>query len=177
MKVINEKGKLFGVINIVDLLVVVFILAVLGGIAWKIFGDRISEAANEVTAARNSTSVTYTVRATGVSEDVADAVTSLEYPQQLAVNTGLVAESYIVSVTTEPSKALSVDREFAEMVEYDRVDLIFTIEAKVAKGDFITVGSQEVRIGKSHIVKSQFVEYSGVIESLDFERADFTQGK
>ncbi|NLM60645.1 MAG: DUF4330 family protein, partial [Clostridiales bacterium] len=39
MKLVNEKGKLFGLINLVDLLVLLFILLVAGGIVWKIFGN------------------------------------------------------------------------------------------------------------------------------------------
>ena len=37
MKIINEKGKLFGVINIVDLLVVLAVIAVAAGIGYKLF--------------------------------------------------------------------------------------------------------------------------------------------
>ena len=176
MKIINEKGKLFGFINVVDLLVVVFLLAVIGGVAWKIFGNRISDAVNDATVARTGTDVVYTVRVSGLRPNVAEEMLEMEYPQQLASNTGLVPNSYIVSVTSEPTTILSVDKEQAWMVEYDRVDLLFTIEARVEKGDFITVGSQEVRLGKSHIVKSQFLEASGVIESVSYRRDDFTKG-
>ncbi len=41
MKIINEKGKLFGLINIVDFLVLLAVLAVVGGCSaprwWKPF--------------------------------------------------------------------------------------------------------------------------------------------
>ena len=176
MKIINEKGKLFGIINLVDLLVVLFLLAVIGGVAWKVFGNRISEAVNEAAAARTGTDVVYTVRVSGLRPNVAEEMLEMDYPQQLAINTGLVPSSYITDVRAEPTSILSTDRDQAWMVEYDRVDLIFTIEARVEKGDFITVGSQEVRLGKSHIVKSQFLEASGVIESLEYVRGDFTEG-
>ena len=175
MKIINEKGKLFGFINIVDLLVVVFLLAVIGGVAWKIFGSRISDAVSEAAAARTGTDVVYTVRVSGLRPNVAQEMMEMDYPQQLAINTGLVPNCYIVGVVGEPTAILSTDRDEAWMVEYDRVDLIFTIEARVEKGDFITVGSQEVRLGKSHIVKTQFLEANGVIESVQYTRSYFTQ--
>ena len=176
MKIVDEKGKLFGIINIVDLLVVLFILAVVGGVVWKIFGAGISNAALEASTAKNGTDVTYTVRVSGVRDNVRDDILAMEFPQQLGINEGLVDASYIVSVDVEPSTALSTDGEFAQMVEYDRNDLIFTIEARVPKGDFITVGSQEVRVGKAHTVKSQFIEFNGTIESVEFDRSAFTQG-
>lgn len=176
MKVVNEKGKLFGVINVVDLLVVLFILAVVGGVAWKIFGGSISDAASAVQVEKSGADVVYTVRVSGVRQDVADAVIAIGFPQQLGINEGLVASSYITDARTEPATALSTDGKFAQMVEYDRTDIVFTIKARVSKGDFITVGSQEVRIGKVHIVKSQFVEFSGIIESIEFDPADFARG-
>ena len=40
MKIINEKGKLFGVINIVDLLVVLAVIAVAAGIGYKLFATQ-----------------------------------------------------------------------------------------------------------------------------------------
>ncbi|MBQ3920702.1 MAG: DUF4330 domain-containing protein, partial [Firmicutes bacterium] len=40
MKIVDEKGKLFGLINIVDLLVVILIIAIVGVVAVKILGDK-----------------------------------------------------------------------------------------------------------------------------------------
>ena len=40
MKIINEKGKLFGLINIVDLLVLVAAIAVVAGVGYKLFAPR-----------------------------------------------------------------------------------------------------------------------------------------
>jgi hypothetical protein len=37
MKLINEKGKLFGIINVVDLLIILAAVLVAGGIGWKVF--------------------------------------------------------------------------------------------------------------------------------------------
>ena len=41
MKIINEKGKLFGLINIVDFLVLLAVLAVVGGLGWKLLGPKV----------------------------------------------------------------------------------------------------------------------------------------
>ena len=176
MKIVNEKGKLFGVINVVDLLVVVFIVAVVGGVAWKIFGDRIA-AATDTEEPVEYTDVTYTVRVIGVRDTFAETVAQMDYPQQLGVNEGLVDDSYIVSVEVEPATVLSTDGAFAAMVEYDRKDLVFTIEAKVEQGDFITVGTQEIRIGKAHTVKSQFIEFGGTVETMYYDRDAFTSAE
>ena len=43
MKIINEKGKLFGLINIVDLLVLIAAVAVAAGVGYKLFAPQIKE--------------------------------------------------------------------------------------------------------------------------------------
>ena len=40
MKLIDEKGRLFGKINLIDLLVVLLIVAVLAAVVWKLGGSR-----------------------------------------------------------------------------------------------------------------------------------------
>ena len=44
MKIINEKGKLFGVVNIVDLLVLLAVIAVAVGVGYKLFAPQIADA-------------------------------------------------------------------------------------------------------------------------------------
>ena len=39
MKLIDEKGRLFGKINLIDLLVVLLIVAVLAAVIWKLGGS------------------------------------------------------------------------------------------------------------------------------------------
>ena len=39
MKLIDEKGRLFGKINLIDLLVVLLIVAVLAAVVWKLGGS------------------------------------------------------------------------------------------------------------------------------------------
>ena len=40
MKLIDEKGRLFGKINLIDLLVMLLIVAVLAAVVWKLGGKR-----------------------------------------------------------------------------------------------------------------------------------------
>ena len=52
MKIINEKGKLFGLINIVDFLVLLAALAVIGGLGWKLLGTQVVEAVSPTVTMR-----------------------------------------------------------------------------------------------------------------------------
>ena len=53
MKLIDEKGRLFGKINLIDLLVVILIVAVIAAVVWKLGGRK---AAAAVTGASYSAS-------------------------------------------------------------------------------------------------------------------------
>ena len=44
MKLIDEKGRLFGKINLIDLLVVLLIVAVLAAVVWKLGGKKAAAA-------------------------------------------------------------------------------------------------------------------------------------
>ena len=61
MKIINEKGKLFGIINVVDLLVLVAAIVVVAGVGYKLFAKQIKEVASP------QVSLTMTVRVRGAT--------------------------------------------------------------------------------------------------------------
>ena len=67
MKFIDEKGRLFGKINLIDLLVIVLLLAVVCAVLWKTVGKRASEAANT-----QSLRASYTVRCEEVPKEICD---------------------------------------------------------------------------------------------------------
>ena len=162
MKIINEKGKLFGLINIVDLLVLLFILVVAGGVAWKIFGNQIQQ----ITAP--TAEVTYTVRINDASPDVYAALKDMEFPQQLATSSGAVSDAYLQKAETAPAEQSveTSDGRIVTAVDSAKVDIICTITAKINNGAVLKVGTQEIQVGKNHIVKTKFFEMIGVIESL-----------
>ena len=44
MKIIDKKGKLFGLVNIVDLIVLLLVVAVIGVVATKLMGSKVTNA-------------------------------------------------------------------------------------------------------------------------------------
>lgn len=165
MKVVNEKGKLFGLINIVDLLVLLFVLLVAGGVMWKIFG---SQVANIVAPTQE---LTYVVRIKNTFDRNYDALVSKGFPQQLTAGDGFVDGAYIVEATKVPSVgfAQTDDGRIIETTDGSKIDIICTIKAQTNNVAIIKVGSQEVRAGKDHIVKTKYFEMFGSIDTVDFE--------
>ena len=56
MKIIDEKGRLFGKINLIDLLVIVLVVAVVAAVGWKVVGKKAAAAVSD-----NQHELTFTV--------------------------------------------------------------------------------------------------------------------
>ncbi len=165
MKVIDEKGRLFGKVNIVDLLVLVLIVAAAAVLGMKFLGGR---GAPGETAQK----LTYTVRVMGVTQETYENVCQYVDKQagikeQLQAS-GKLLPGYIVDVTASPHLPISTDT-----VGGDTLDLLFTVEATVTDLVKNEVGTQEVRVGKSHILKGQHIEFEkGTVMMCQWEDID-----
>lgn len=150
MKLIDEKGRLFGKINLIDLLVVLLIVAVLAAVVWKLGGKK---AAAAVTGTEKK--VVYTVEFEDVSADIAEyAKTQV---QKTLVNDSRLIDAVISDVRTE-----SYDNEL------DHVRLYITVEAGASfTGNVYKVGPQEVRVGYEYILKTSEFELTGLISALE----------
>lgn len=164
MKFLDEKGRLFGKLNLVDLLVVLAILFAVGAVAWSTLGDNISSAVDSI---RDIPPVTYTVRCINVDNTVAEYAETQVGTQLMA--SGAMVDGYITDVLVEPSTVVILDSDGnakeAENSSYKTVT--FTIEANVEPvTNAYAVGSQEVRAGKTHIVKTLTLEIQGIITTM-----------
>lgn len=165
MHIVDEKGKIFGNLNIIDLFVVVILI-----VAVALLGTKLAN--RNSSGVTGTTKLTYTVEVDAVEPAVYESVKQ-NIPGQLMAS-GELLDGYVVSVTASPSHSgasLSTDGGALDVtVRDDLLDLVFTIEANVANTVTNEVGTQEVRIGKSHIVKTtKFELASGVILTCDWE--------
>ena len=171
MKVVDEKGKLFWKLNIIDLLVVVLLIVAVALVATKLLGK---DSAGSV----GTTVLTYTVKVEGVDpqvyEGVRDYIPSDGTGDQLMAN-GEMVDAWVVEVTSEPhTGGLTMTdvngNELTFPVQDDSLDLTFTIRANVTNAVTNEVGTQEVRTGKIHIVKTVHFELTnGLITSCKWE--------
>ena len=173
MKVVNEKGRLFGKLNIIDLLAILVILIVIIFAGVKFLGG-----SKEAPAPTGR--LTYTVRVTAQRPEVADWVknyvdiTTGKSDQLMA--SGAMLDAYIVDFKTEPTKYnVLTDGSIkfydeSEMEAIGLVDLCFVVQANTADMVTSTVGPQEVRVGRSHILKTTHLEFSyGTVESCTWD--------
>ena len=148
MKIIDKNGRLFGKLNLIDLAVVLVIVVAVAALGMKLFGNDAVEAVTSPTVG-----ITYEVVCEDVPQAVADYCTE-NYAEQL-LSSGKLLNAYIIGCES----VVSPD---------DTIDLYFTIEGTASySGSTYALGSQEVRVGMDHLVKTSSIECEGVICSLE----------
>ncbi len=169
MKAAEKKGKLFGKLNIVDLIVIILIVAAIVVLCVKFLGSGSTLEEEEQPLSK----ITFTVLVSELYPETYENVcqyvnkeTGLK--EQLMSNGNPVEGCYIVDVSaTEHIHTIS------DTVGGDTLDVLFTIEAMVSDPDLPVVGSQEVRIGRTHNVKSVHMEFqTGVVITCEWEEID-----
>lgn len=171
MRVVDEKGKLFGKLNIIDLLVIFILIAAVVLLGYKVLKKDGSMNANYKV-------LTYTVLVKGVEPQVYDGIKAYiptdGTGDQLMAN-GEMLDAWAVDVTSVPhDNGLTMTdvsgQKLTFPVQDDTLDLTFTIKANVVNTVTNEVGTQEVRIGKGHIVKTIHFELAnGIITSCQWQ--------
>ena len=143
MKIIDEKGRLFGKLNLIDLLVIVLLIAAVAAVAWKLVGKKAAE-----TVANTGRTITYTVTVEDVNREAAEFAST-------QIGKSLVNNSKVV------------DAAVTEREDGTHVDLAVTIEGQGQfTGNVYKVGAQEVRVGYEYIVKTSEFELTGIITAM-----------
>ena len=157
MKIINEKGKLFGLINIIDLLTIFLIIALVLGALYKFKGNDIN-----LLGSNKTKEMEYVVR----------LVPNYEYYfEQLNVGDKLVQDKKVLNASVTDIKI----EDYFETVEDENgiassqkhpyyKQAFVTIKATVSDKDPIfKLGDQEIRVGCSNFVRTKLFEMSGFI--------------
>jgi hypothetical protein len=175
MKLLDEKGRLFGKLNIVDFLVILLVIVVAAVLSVKFLGNIITEGigssitdGDEDGLDDDIVTLTYTVLVTEVDQTTYSNVRQfvdkrLGLKDQLMASGDLV-EGYIVDVSASSHTYAEGDTGRG-----DTLDLLFTIVAETDNLISYTVGTQDVRIGKTHIVKSTHMEFEGTILTCQWD--------
>ncbi len=151
----EQKAKRIGKFNVIDIIAVVLILAVVVFAGYKLMNRGGGETQAE------KVKVTYQVKAEGVPVELYEN-TKKHLPSKMMAS-GAYVGGEIVDVEKGPYYVLGPDGQWVE--DPYHVNLIFTAETEVAGGGIMLskVGEQEIRVGKQHIIKSEFVEVMDTI--------------
>ena len=165
---IDEKGRLFGKINIVDLIVILVIVIAAVVVGMKFLGGGNGNSAINP----NKTPVRYTVLVEGVEPEVYENIQKY-IPGQLMAS-GELLDGYVTGVTPVEGRVHTATVNTADgtleiPVNEGKLDLIYTIECNVVNSITTEIGTQEVRVGKTHTVKTdKFELINGIILDCDW---------
>lgn len=149
MKIIDKKGRLFGLINIVDLLIIVLLLALVA-VGVKRFGNKV--AVGEATTKKGViTAEIKDVRdVTAKNVKVGDPI--YDYDKGTLIGKILTAE-------VEPYKdKTEYQGKFFNAEVPDKYRVIVTLDADVKETqDFYQVGTEQIRIGAEMRIKNKSI--------------------
>ncbi len=164
MKLIDEKGKLFGIINIIDLTVLVVIVALVCGGGYMVLGGKVNRG---VSKSDDMKDVYVTISCRLISESAALALKQGD--KMIAKNA--YTDGTIDSVTYKTADYIGVNAEGYAVVGPHPLwkDAMVVIKDRVnVKDPILKVGTQEMRIGYKVFVKTQLVEIQGTVEKIEF---------
>jgi len=139
-------------LNVIDIIAVVVILAAVLFVGYKLM-DRGGD-----TVQPEMVKVTYKVKKEGVPAEMYEN-SKKHLPSKLMAS-GAFVGGEIIDVEKEPYYVLGPDGEWVQ--DETHTTLIFTAVTEVTKSNVMLtkVGEQEVRVGKEHILKSEYVEFA-----------------
>ena len=126
MKIVNEKGKLFGLINIVDLLVLVVVLLLAAAVVVKF----VLPAASNAIAPESEMVVTLRIR--GVMDYMKDQIKDIEPGAVLVAGSDYVSGTKVISVEETPYLA-AANTDAGEIItaaDPQKYDIVVKFSAK-----------------------------------------------
>lgn len=156
----EEKSRKFGKFNIVDIIVLVIIVLGLIFVATKFLGN------DDTQTAAGGVKIEYTVLVREVDPLVCDTVMGYKKANVQLMANGAMVDGYVTDIDYRPHVNYETNSDGIVVVSQEegenaRMDMIFTIQATANNAVNYKVGTQEVRIGKTHIVKTTEFEMEG----------------
>ena len=164
MKIIKDKGKLFGLINVVDLVILVVIVAVVLAVVWQLFGPQMNN------AVAPQVELTAEVVIIGTPPRLINEIQRQDLVGERMVSGNDYVNATITDVWLEDyvMQAVRDDGGIVGAIDPSKKDVVFQMKTTVPKGTASPkIGSQEVRAGRTFIVKTQTFELSGTVRYVE----------
>lgn len=166
MKLLDEKGRFLGKINLIDLVVIFLIMFLVIAAGYKLLGSRLPAsptAQGEVTAV---------IKCSSKSESVAKSV---QKDQKLVFGTDYIKDAVISDVSYVPADSYTTDSEGNIRIRKHPIlkDIYITIKVNTNTNTAILkVGTQELCLGKKFTVKTHTIEIDGMVEGISINKVN-----
>lgn len=159
MKVINEKGKIFGLINIIDMCVLLMVLLIIMG-GFKLFGNRWAKVQpnGEVYVQLEVSNVR---QATIDGLKIGDELNYYDENIEFGTIEEKTVEPFIDNIQTDDNKLVAT-----EVPNKYVINLKMKCKAYITE-DVIVINGQHTRIGNQFSVKNRTVSVQGTVLKVD----------
>jgi len=157
MALLDNRGKLFGLINIIDLIIILLVLLVAAGAAYKLTNKSAQE---------KTVTVEFKVMIPFVRPELAQAIKVGDK----MVTGGSYTNVTVKDIQIKDGYSVNVDSSGQRVESYDPYlkDIYVTnIGTTVLSSAAINMGGQEVRVGKEYYVKSRDYEFKGTVTEVN----------
>lgn len=173
----EKKDKSTKRFNIIDVAIIIVVLLLIAGVVWQLFSAKsdAEEAAQldeEIINYASSPHMRCTVVCPNVPKEAAEIMVQSEDTQINNNYQDLAA--YIVESEIRPNTdtVVMADGTTATLEDNDTCTVVFVIEGyfdRAASEEAMAykLGTQELRIGKSYIVKTKSIETSGYVTAME----------
>lgn len=153
--------------NIIDVVVIVIVIAVIAVFAMKFIDKRQTSASGTIK------NVEYTVICDAMPKELYEAAVAT-LPSQMAAS-GKYVNGTVVSAQAEPCRVKEIEvrdvgtqnRTFILEPDGEYYTVAFSCTAQLDSSSILNeLGTQELRIGKTHYVKTDTIEFVGTISSF-----------
>ncbi len=165
MRFIDEKGRLFGIINPVDLIVIVLVLSIVGGIGYRFLSSMLNMSENSLEEEKEAYVTLY------ASLQIPEVAESIKIGDRLVAN-NQYTDAEVVDVQVTPAQYVDSNSEGKAVKSEHPLwkDVKIVIKEKINASDVILkVSEQEVRVGYPFVFKTQTVEANSKIRAIEFK--------
>ncbi len=154
--------------NMADVIIIIAVIVIVAGVGYKLFAPK----AQEFVAPTKQVEVTFRIRgAMTYMIDELNARPEILQNQPLVAGAGYVSDAKVTSFEMVPYQVqLSTDDgHIVSAIDPDRVDILVKVEATVKDSPIIKIANQEVRVGRTFILKTQRFETTPTIDTIVFK--------
>lgn len=163
MGLINKEGKLFGIINIIDLAVIVLISVVVIGGAFR-FKKAAPQVISEGQKALVTVEISEVRQPTVDGIEVGDEFYHYDKGQYFGKIVKKEVENYKEAVPTSEGKLVLSDVP-------EKFKLLLSIEASAVNSkDHLSIGGEQIRIGTQYRLKNKNISAFGTVFKVDIEK-------
>lgn len=166
MKLIDEKGKIFGKVNIIDLALILIVLLLVSGVGYKLFLQK-NNSALEQPKEEKEAEITFYIK-----QCIPESKDAIKKGDKLIIENEL-SEVEVIKVETEDSRVMGIN-EFGEAVVTTSplaIDMYVTVRAKVdVSVAGITLNEEKIKVNTDFILETIDFYGGAKVSEISYEK-------